>query len=145
MDAALKKKALKENLGKNQAAYYPGCALLTIDRAYNNSSKLVSKKMGIELVELPDYNCCGIGEMKSKGAASMYLPLRNMMLAKNRLGAKDLVMACSVCYHEFSRSITRVRENGSELESVNSIFKEAGGFDGGFVPDGEGRHILGFL
>lgn len=134
-----------DKLNENQAAYYPGCALLTIDRAYNNSSKLVSKKMGVELVELPDYNCCGIGEMKSKGAVSLYLPLRNMMLAKSRLGSKDLVMACSVCYHEFSRAITRVRENKNELSEVNNIFKDAGEEEGEFVPDGEPRHILEFL
>ncbi len=134
-----------DSLKENQAAYYPGCALLTIDRAYNNSSKLVSEKLGIELVEIPDYNCCGIGEMKSKGAVSMYLPLRNMMLAKNKLGSKDLVMACSVCYHEFRRSISKVRENQKELESVNSIFKEAGEFEDEFTPDGEARHILEFL
>ncbi len=134
-----------DKLNENQAAYYPGCALLTIDRAYNNSSKLVSKKMGIELVEIPDYNCCGIGEMKSKGAASMYMPLRNMMLAKNRLGSKNLVMACSVCYHEFRRSITRVRENQNELSEVNSIFKEAGEFEDEYEPDGDARHILEFL
>lgn len=134
-----------DKLKENQAAYYPGCALLTIDRAYNNSSKLVSKKMGVELVEIPDYNCCGIGEMKSKGAVSMYLPLRNMMIANNKLGSKDLVMACSVCYHEFMRSITRVRENLNELEAVNSIFKEAGEFENEYVPDGDARHILEFL
>lgn len=130
---------------ENQVAYYPGCALLTIDRAYNNSSKLVSKKMGIELVELPDYNCCGIGEMKSKGAVSLYLPLRNMMLAKSRLGSKDLVMACSVCHHEFSRAVTRVRENKNELAEVNGIFKDAGENTEEFIPDGEPRHILEFL
>ena len=134
-----------DKLSENQAAYYPGCALLTIDRAYNNSSKLVSKKMGIELVEIPDYNCCGIGEMKSKGAASMYMPLRNMMLAKNRLGSKNLVMACSVCYHEFRRSITRVRENQNELSAVNAIFKEAGEFEDEYEPNGDARHILEFL
>ena len=134
-----------DKLKENQAAYYPGCALLTIDRAYNNSSKLVSKKMGIELVELQNYNCCGIGEMKSKGAVSMYLPLRNMMLAKSQLGSKDLIMACSVCYHEFTRSITRVRENKNELVEVNSIFKEADEIEGEFTPDGEARHILEFL
>ncbi len=132
-------------LKENQAAYYPGCALLTIDRAYNSSAKLVSKKMGVELVELPDYNCCGIGEMKSKGAVSIYLSLRNMMLAKSKLGSKDLVMACSVCYHEISRSIARVRENKNELEAVNSIFNEAGETKDEFVPDGKVRHLLEFL
>ncbi len=134
-----------DKIKENQVAYYPGCALLTIDRAYNNSSKLVSKKMGIELIELPDYNCCGIGEMKSKGAVSLYLPLRNMMLAKSRLGSKDLVMACSVCHHEFSRAVARVRENENELADVNGIFKDAGENEEEFIPDGEPRHILEFL
>ncbi|RZD19278.1 MAG: disulfide reductase [Candidatus Acididesulfobacter diazotrophicus] len=132
-----------ETLKENQAAYYPGCALLTIDRAYNNSSKLVSKKMGIELVEIPDYNCCGIGEMKSKGAVSLYLPLRNMTIAKSKLGSKDLVMACSVCYHEFTRSITKVKENKKLLDEVNLILKDADEEE--YAPEGEARHILEFL
>jgi heterodisulfide reductase subunit B len=131
------------NLKENQAAYYPGCALLTIDRAYNNSSKLVSKKMGIELVDIPDYNCCGIGEMKSKGAVSLYLPLRNMVIAKSELGSKDLVMACSVCYHEFTRSIERAKEDKKLLDEVNSILKEADEEE--YIPEGDARHILEFL
>ncbi len=128
---------------KKQVAYYPGCALLTVDRAYNNSARLASEKMGIELTPLQGYNCCGIGEMKSKGAASLYLPLRNMMLAKTTLGSKELVMSCSVCFHEFTRAVERVKESEEELKAVNVIFKEAKEEE--YIPDGRPRHILEFL
>lgn len=132
-----------EKLKDGQFAYYPGCALLTIDRAYNKSSKLCAKKLGVDLVELPEYNCCGIGEMKQLGAVSLYLPLRNMMIAKSMLGAQELIMSCSVCYHEFTRAMTKVKENLGELEAVNEIFKEAGEEE--FVPEGRIRHILEFM
>lgn len=40
-------------------AYYPGCSLEATGRPYEKSVQAVAKALGIELVELEDWNCCG--------------------------------------------------------------------------------------
>ena len=42
-----------------KVAYYPGCALEGTGHAYNRSTKAVGKKLGLDLVEVKDWNCCG--------------------------------------------------------------------------------------
>ena len=43
----------------NRYAYYPGCSLETMAATYHVSSMEVALKLGIELEELEDWNCCG--------------------------------------------------------------------------------------
>ncbi len=126
-----------------KVAYYPGCALKTIDRAYDDTSKYVAGSLGFALEEIGDYNCCGIGELKSQGEAGLMLPARNLMLAKEQFGAKDLVMSCSVCYHELARANTILNKRADEKEKVNDLLRTGGG--SGYEGDVEPRHIIEFL
>ncbi len=40
-------------------AYYPGCSLHGTAREYDVSTRAVCNALGIELEEVPDWNCCG--------------------------------------------------------------------------------------
>ena len=42
-----------------QVAYYPGCALEGTGHAYNRSTKELGKALGLDIVELKNWNCCG--------------------------------------------------------------------------------------
>lgn len=50
-------------IGK-RVAYYPGCSLEGAARAYDVSTRIVAKELGLELDYLEDYNCCGAMESK---------------------------------------------------------------------------------
>ena len=39
--------------------FYPGCSLNGTSREYNESVKALAQVMGLELIELKDWNCCG--------------------------------------------------------------------------------------
>ncbi|MCX7856121.1 MAG: heterodisulfide reductase-related iron-sulfur binding cluster, partial [Anaerolineae bacterium] len=39
--------------------YYPGCTLSTKARGYDRSGRAVAAALGMELVELSDWQCCG--------------------------------------------------------------------------------------
>ena len=39
--------------------FYPGCSLNGTSREYNESVKALAQAMGLELIELKDWNCCG--------------------------------------------------------------------------------------
>jgi heterodisulfide reductase subunit B len=45
-----------------QVAYYPGCALEGTGHAYNRSTKELGKALGLDIVELKNWKCCGAME-----------------------------------------------------------------------------------
>src|SRR5512146_2829359 len=79
-------------------AYFPGCSLKGLGRAYEESLLPVMKHLGVELVELEDWNCCGataymaVDEVKACVMAS-----RNLAIAE-KTGCKELLAPCSACY-----------------------------------------------
>jgi heterodisulfide reductase subunit B len=61
--------------------YYPGCALQHRSHAYEVSNQAVAKALGIELIELDDWNCCGATEYFSVNRLPAYaLVARNLAL-----------------------------------------------------------------
>ncbi|MQY72576.1 MAG: hypothetical protein GH142_02740, partial [Dehalococcoidia bacterium] len=52
-------------------AYYPGCSLEAMAREYDLSVRAVCAHLGIELAEIPDWNCCGAS---SGHSTSRWLP-----------------------------------------------------------------------
>jgi heterodisulfide reductase subunit B len=81
-----------------KVSYYPGCSLEGSARDYQESVEGVCKRLGIELVELEDWNCCGATAAHSlKHRASIELPGRNLVLAEN--AGHDLVVPCPMCFN----------------------------------------------
>ena len=90
-------------------AYYPGCSLEATGRPYQESVVAVSKTLGIELVELEDWNCCGAtAYMSINEALSFSLSARNLCQAK-KIG-DTLVTACSACYTNLRKTETYLAE-----------------------------------
>ncbi len=79
-------------------AYYPGCSLEASAKEYDVSARAVFRALGSELVDIPDWNCCG---SSPAGAVdyllSLALPARNLALAE-QMGLDTVVATCSACY-----------------------------------------------
>ncbi|MDI6784117.1 MAG: heterodisulfide reductase-related iron-sulfur binding cluster, partial [bacterium] len=68
---------------KFKYAYFPGCSLQATAVAYDMSTRVVSKELGIELEELDDWNCCGAtAYMSVKELLSFTISARNLALAE---------------------------------------------------------------
>jgi len=79
-------------IGK-RVAYYPGCSLEGASRAYDVSTRIVAKELGLELDYLEDYNCCGAMESKNVTfMGTMLLNARNMSLARGLMSFLKKVM-----------------------------------------------------
>lgn len=77
--------------------YYPGCSLRGTGRAYEESLLAIFRVLGVELEELPDWNCCGATTYMSYDELKSYaLAGRNLAIAK-QLG-NDIVAPCAACY-----------------------------------------------
>jgi len=79
-------------------AYFPGCSLKGLGRAYEESLLPVMRHLGVELTELDDWNCCGAtAYMSVDEAKAGVLAARNLAIAE-KAGPHDLLTPCSACY-----------------------------------------------
>ena len=88
-----------------KVAYYPGCALEGTATAYDRSTRAVGQALGLDLVDVKDWNCCGAMEVKNIDAKiQTYLSSRVMSIAANAMDM-DVVMApCNGCYHNLKKA-----------------------------------------
>jgi heterodisulfide reductase subunit B len=84
-------------------SYFPGCTSHSTAVEYDLSTKAVLKALGVELVEIEDWNCCGAAAVHSTNKLlSLCLPARNIAMAqKNDL---ELVVPCAGCFNMLKRS-----------------------------------------
>lgn len=90
--------------------YYPGCSLKGTALDYDQSVQDVCTRLGIELVEIPDWNCCGASSAHmTDHEIGMRLPLRNLMLAAE-LG-RDILVPCAACFQRLKAAEKSWKEN----------------------------------
>ncbi len=78
-------------------SYFPGCSLMATNKAYDLSTKNVARALGIEMVELGDWNCCGAtAYMAIHEKRSFILSARNLAMAEKE--GRDLITVCNGCY-----------------------------------------------
>lgn len=87
----LKKPVLK------RVAYYQGCSLEGLAGEYDLSTRAVCAALGIELVEIPDWNCCGSTPAHSLDPVlSAALAGRNLAIAAGQ-GCDTVMTPCPGC------------------------------------------------
>ncbi len=83
-----------------KVSYYPGCALHGTALEYDESTKAVSRLLGVELCELPDWNCCGASSAHvTDESLALSLVARNLAIAQTQ--GMDVVVPCAACYSRF--------------------------------------------
>jgi heterodisulfide reductase subunit B len=82
-----------------KVTYYPGCSLEGTARDYADSIHELCGLLGIELEEVPDWNCCGATAAHSiNHQASIELAGRNLRQAA-QLDSRDLLVPCPLCFN----------------------------------------------
>lgn len=124
-------------------AYYPGCSLERNAIAYHESAMAVAPLLGIEFVEVEDWNCCGATEYISLHLLPAYaLVGRNLALAaQQRLNGKPrLVAPCSACFLNLAKTDHYMAQDARLAGLVNEALA-AGGLH--YKPGSvEVRHLL---
>lgn len=79
--------------------YFPGCSLEAVGRPYDVSLRAVFRRLGQDLREIDDWNCCGATAFMSVNETSaLALAARNLALAEAQGGDADVIAPCSACY-----------------------------------------------
>jgi heterodisulfide reductase subunit B len=94
-------------------SYFPGCTSHSTAVEYDLSIKAVLKALGVELVEIDDWNCCGAAAVHSMNKLlSLCLPARNIAMAQKR--DLELVVPCAGCFNMLKRA-ERVLKTDPEM------------------------------
>lgn len=100
--------------------YYPGCSLERSAREYDVAARLVARNLGIQLVELPDWNCCGATAAHSTDPfLAVALPARNLLIAEEM--GLDLTVPCAACYQRLRRAHQELTQNEDVAERVATV------------------------
>jgi len=123
--------------------YYPGCSLEGSAKEYDISVRTLMGALGVELVELDDWTCCGASAADTSSfLLSMTLPARNLALAEKTGIPADFLVPCSACYLNLMRTCDLIAHNALTGELVNEVLKEEGlAYHGGRRV----RHLLDVL
>jgi len=107
--------------------YYPGCALEGTGHAYNRSTKRLGRKLGLNLVEIENWNCCGAMEVKNiDPEIQNFLSVRNLSIAKHKMGM-DVVMApCNGCYHNLKKAEHDVTHREKTRKTLKALSEKSG-------------------
>lgn len=99
--------------------YYPGCSLQHGNHAYEVSNRAIAKKLGFELVDIDDWNCCGATEYFSINRLPAYaLVARNLAKAADS-GATELVAPCSACFLNLFKTDKQMKQYPGVADKVN--------------------------
>ncbi len=94
-------------------AFYPGCTLHTTGVEFGMSTELVCSVLGLDMVEIPDWNCCGASSAHSMNHnLFLALPARNLAKAQE-VGLPDLAVPCAACYSRLAAADLALREDSA--------------------------------
>jgi heterodisulfide reductase subunit B len=120
-------------------SYFPGCTLATTAVDYDVSGRAVAAALGLELREVPDWNCCGAAfPLNAENVMNFIAPARALIAAQR--SGHDLATLCAVCFHTLKRSDSFLRTHPEAADRLNAFVTE-GDFDGQVTV----RHLLGIL
>ena len=97
--------------------------------------------LGVELEELPRWNCCGaVYSLSNDDLLHQIAPVRVLARALEQ-GSKKLLTLCPMCYNTLARANLLMKNDEEKRHTINSFMEEEPDYHG----EVEVLHLLGFL
>jgi heterodisulfide reductase subunit B len=104
--------------------YYPGCSVEATAVGYRKSTMAAMERLGIRLIELDDWNCCGAtAYMSVRELMSFAIAGRNLALAEPF--GRDIVTPCSACYLVLNKANHYFHEFPEMRGKIDQVLAEA--------------------
>lgn len=104
-------------------AFYPGCVIPLQTPNYEASARAVMNELGVPLVDIEEFGCCGILATSIDAFSSLTFAARNIALAEAK--GMDIITLCNGCFGTLSKAVNQL-EDEKTREKVNHILKEIG-------------------
>jgi len=103
-------------------AYFPGCASKQLTQEYDHATRLACKKLGIKLIDIPEFSCCGAGVLKEKNSAlNVALNGRNFAIAEMK--NLNIMTICSTCVINLRKDLLELKNNIDKRKEINKQLK----------------------
>jgi heterodisulfide reductase subunit B len=117
-------------------SYYPGCTLKTHAVNFDVSTVAAAKAIGIKLIELPRWNCCGTLHALAKDDVMHFLaPIRNLirveeMVSEGIVDEKKVATQCVMCWNTLKRANIAANEDSDKMEKIKSVMEREPEYSG---------------
>ena len=101
-----------------------GCVIPYRISSYEISARKVVDKLGVELVEMPEFNCCGFPMDPVNHDMMLTLAARNLCLAEQQ--NLNIMTLCNGCFGTLNHVNKELKEDKKLKEKVNRYLKETG-------------------
>jgi len=101
-----------------------GCVIPYRISSYEISARKVLEKLGVELVEMPEFNCCGFPLDPVNHDMMLTLAARNLCLAEQQ--NLNIMTLCNGCFGVLNEVNKMLKEDKKLKEKVNGYLKEIG-------------------
>jgi len=101
-------------------AYYPGCSLKGTAIDYHASTLALAGRLGIELVELEDWVCCGASPAHQRNPI-LAAGIANLLLSLSSGVSSQIAVLCAACYHNMKKAEEEMRRDGRHRNEVEAL------------------------
>jgi len=98
-------------------ALFLGCTVPARGLNYELSARNVAEKLGIELIDIPEFTCCGFPIRSINQDAGFLMAARNLAMAENQ--GLNIVTLCSACVETLQEANYHFIHNPGTLDDMN--------------------------
>lgn len=104
--------------------FFLGCTIPYRVSSYETSARKVLQRLGVDLVEMPEFNCCGLPLEPLSHELTLTLSARNLAIAERE--GLNILTLCPGCFGTLKKTNKTLREDKSLKEEINGRLKEVG-------------------
>jgi heterodisulfide reductase subunit B len=117
-------KRREARMAEHRYLMFLGCAIPYRVAAYEISARKILQKLGVELVEMPEFNCCGLPLDPVSHETMLVLAARNLAMAEQK--GLDIIALCPGCAGTLKKVGKMMKQDKHLNEEINCRLKEAG-------------------
>ena len=103
-------------------ALFYGCNIPARLTQYADATAAVCARLGIELVEVPAFNCCGYPARNTNKRAYVLSAARNLALAEK--AGLDMLVMCKCCYGSLKKAEHLLKNDQDVKADINRILEK---------------------
>jgi len=111
-----------KSLSNHRYLLFLGCAIPYRVSAYEISARKILQKLEVDLVEMPEFNCCGLALDPVSHETMLLLAARNLALAEQH--GLDILALCPGCAGTLRKVNKMLKHDATLREEINQDLKK---------------------
>ena len=105
-------------------ALFLGCNIPARLQQYETSARIVMRSLGIEMVDIPGFNCCGYPLKNIDFKTALLFAARNLALAAQK--ELNIISLCKCCFGSLKKTAHLLKEEPDLRGEINTLLEQEG-------------------